>query len=283
MKIKQAMGLFIPPIVLHAYKALRRNRLENNGYESQSNYLHGNYASWSEALSESSGYDNEIILAKTREALLKVKNGEAGYERDSVLFDEIHYSWPLLAGLMWVAAQYRGSLNVLDFGGSFGSTYFQNRSFLQQLPYVRWNIIEQPRHVKIGRALFEDDFLRFYTDITECLADTQPIVVVLSSVLQYLERPYTILDQILQISCDYLIVDRTPFWAGSTDHLCVQTIPPNIYPASYPSWIFSRPRFFSHIHEDWKIMVTFDCPDKLTGPIDFSYQGMIIARSKQIS
>jgi putative methyltransferase (TIGR04325 family) len=71
----------------------------------------------------STGYDSEIILEKTRDALLKVKNGEAAYERDSVLFDEIQYAWPLLTSLMWVAAQAKGILNVLDFGGSLGTTY----------------------------------------------------------------------------------------------------------------------------------------------------------------
>ena len=121
---------------------------------------------------------------------MKVKNGEAVYERDSVLFDEIEYAWPGLAGLMWSRLRCGGTLNVLDFGGSLGSTYFQNRAFLSVLPGVRWNIVEQSRHVETGKAWFEDDRLRFYPDIADCLADTQPNVVLLSNVLQYLEHPY---------------------------------------------------------------------------------------------
>ena len=269
--------LVTPPVFIHLAKRLRGN--EPTGFYG----LTGDYRGWNEAKAASTGYDSEIILENTRAALLKVKNGEAAYERDSVLFDEIQYSWPFLAGLMWVAARCGGTLNVLDFGGSLGSTYFQNRVFLSVLPGVRWNVIEQPRHVETGKALFEDDRLRFYADIADCLADTQPNVVLLSSVLQYLERPYTVLDQILQLPCDHVIVDRTPFWAGPTDHLCVQTVPPSIYPASYPSWIFSRQRFHSHLHEDWEIMVTFDNPDRLAGPVDFAYQGVIIARSNQVS
>lgn len=34
------------------------------------------------------------------EATLKVKRGEAVFERDSVLFDEIQYSWPVTAALI---------------------------------------------------------------------------------------------------------------------------------------------------------------------------------------
>jgi putative methyltransferase (TIGR04325 family) len=215
--------------------------------------------------------------------LLKVKSGEAVYERDSVLFDEIQYAWPVLAGLMWVAARCGGTLNVLDFGGALGSTYFQNRAFLAAVPQVRWNIVEQPRHVETGKTWFEDDRLRFYAHIADCLADTQPNVVLLSSVLQYLERPYAVLDEILELPCDHIIVDRTPFWDGPTDRLCVQTVPPSIYPASYPAWILSRPLFRSHMREDWQIMVIFDNLDKLGGPIDFVYQGAIIVRRNHLS
>lgn len=277
MTLKDVIGLATPPVFIHLAKRLY-------GLWSTDAYgLSGDYHSWDEAMAASTGYDDENILEKTRAALLKVKNGAAVYERDSVLFDEIQYAWPLLAGLMWGAARCRGKLNVLDFGGSLGSTYFQNRAFLSALPQVRWNIVEQSRHVEIGKTWFENDHLRFYADIAGCLADTQPDVVLLSGVLQYLERPYTILNQILEIPCDHIIIDRTPFWTGPADRLCVQTVPPSIYPASYPSWIFSRPQFHSNIHQDWKIMVTFDNPDRLAGPVDFVYQGVIIVRHNHLS
>jgi len=277
VRLKDMIRLVTPPVLVHLAKRLLGNR-QTDIYG-----LSGDYRSWNEAMAASTGYDSGIILGKTKEALLKVKSGEAAYERDSVLFDEIQYAWPLLAGLMWVAARNGGRLNVLDFGGSLGSTYFQNRVFLSALPGVRWNIVEQSSHVGIGKAYFEEDNLRFYAGMAECIADTQPNVVLLSSVLQYLERPYTIFHQILELSCDHIIIDRTPFWAGPTDQLCVQTVSPSIYPASYPSWIFSRPQFHSHIHEDWEIMVTFDNPDRLAGPVEFAYQGMIIARSNHLS
>jgi len=262
----------IPPVFIHLAKRLR-GKAPTAAYG-----LSGDYRSWGEAMAASTGYDGEVILEKTRLALLAVKNGGAAFERDSVLFDEIEYAWPLLAGLMWVAARCGGTLNVLDFGGSLGSTYFQNLAFLSALPGVRWNIVEQPQHVKTGEEWFEDDHLRFYADIADCLAETQPNVVLLSGILQYLERPYAILDQVLALPCEYVIIDRTPFWSGSADRLCVQAVPPSIYPASYPSWIFSGQRFRSRLHDDWRLIVTFDALDRLVGPVDVAYAGVIIAR-----
>ncbi len=89
----------------------------------------GDFATWEEASAQCAGYDAEDILAKVLAATLKVKSGEAACERDSVLFDDIEYAWPVLAGLMWAAARNGGKLNVLDFGGALGSSYFQNRKF----------------------------------------------------------------------------------------------------------------------------------------------------------
>ena len=68
----------------------------------------GNYASWEDATAKCDGYDAEHILTRVLESTLKVKSGDAIFERDSVLFDEIEYSWPLLAGLMWAAARNGG-------------------------------------------------------------------------------------------------------------------------------------------------------------------------------
>ena len=116
----------------------------------------GNYSCWYKACQDSTGYDSNVILNKVRDALLKVKNGDAVYERDSVLFDEVQYSWPLMAGLLWIASCGNNCLNLIDFGGSLGSSYFQNRKFLGHLCEFYWNVVEQEKFVKCGRELFED-------------------------------------------------------------------------------------------------------------------------------
>ena len=275
MRIREAIKLVTPPGLIYLARKLRGN-LAADSYG-----LSGDYHSWSAAMAASTGYDSGIILEKTRAALMKVKNGDAVYERDSVLFDEIQYTWPLLAGLMWVAARCGGTLNVLDFGGSLGSTYFQNRAFLSALPQVRWNIVEQFRHVETGKACFEDDHLRFYANIAECLAENHPNVVLFSSVLQYLENPYAVFEQVLGLPCDWIMIDRTPFWTGSTDRLCVQRVPPHIYPATYPCYILSMPRFHAYLEEkSMQIRAEFDSLDSLSAPVRTVWKGLILERRK---
>lgn len=272
LQLKQSIKLLAPPLLVRGYRVLR-GRSENNSYG-----LFGNYHTWDEAVRNSNGYSSEIILEKTKTAMLKVKKGEAAYERDSVLFDEVQYAWPLLAGLMWVAAQAKGNLNVLDFGGALGSTYFQNRAFLRHLSDVRWNIVEQPQYVETGKKWFEDEHLKFYLSVKDCLSETQPNVVILSSVLQYFERPYDTLHEILELGCDHIIIDRTSFWDGPADRLCVQTVPPSIYQASYPIWVFSMQWFRSQLSDKWKVLLEFDSLDRLASPIQAYWKGMIIVR-----
>jgi putative methyltransferase (TIGR04325 family) len=71
-----------------------------------------------------------------------------------------------------------------------------------------------------------------------------PNVVLLSGVLQVLESPLAFLRSLLQRGVPFVIIDRAPFFvADLPDRLTVETVPPEIYDASYPSWFFNLPEF----------------------------------------
>jgi len=280
LTFREATRQLLPPAAFHLAKRLRARWRSGQGgasgrTEPSSLGLDGDYATWAEAKAASGGYDSEHILQKTLHALRKVKSGSAVYERDSVLFDKIEYSWPVLSALMWIAAQRGGHLNVLDVGGSLGSTYFQNRFFLETLHSVRWNIVEQKRHVDVGRSEFQDERLRFYETLEACLVETKPDLILLSSVLQYVEDPYELLDKLHLTSCQFLIIDRTPFSASTFDRLCVQRVPESIYEATYPCWIFSKPRFRAILSLHWAVMAEFDSLDRLSAPVPLEFKGLL--------
>lgn len=236
-----------------------------SGRAARQNDFIGDYASWEEARQASGGYDSDVILAKVRDALLKVRDGEAIYERDSVLFDSVQYSWPLLAALLWVASNNGNCLNLIDFGGSLGSTYYQNITFLRHLDVLRWSIVDQEQFVECGRRYFENDHLKFYCSIDECRADRNPPAILFSSVIQYLEKPYDLLADVVSKGFPYIIFDRTTLLAHGADRLTVQTVPPYIYPASYPAWFFNREKFLSVFADTYELMAGFNA---LGGSID---------------
>jgi len=239
----------------------------------------GNYEYWDQAASLCSGYDSESILEKVLQATLKVKSGEAIFERDSVLFDEIQYSWPVTATLMWAAARNKGSLHVLDFGGSLGSSYFQNRKFLSELNELSWSIVEQRKIVSIGRDKIADGVINFFLDIDEYRSCCTPNFVLLSSVLQYLSEPFNLLVDIAKLDSKIIVVDRTPFAVDEKERIKIQHVPSNIYSASYPCWFFSRTDFVEKMKAlDYQVVESFDALDKLTS--EAKWLGMIFEKAE---
>jgi putative methyltransferase (TIGR04325 family) len=258
MKFKKAIKRFVPPIMAD----MLSSALTRGVYS-------GNYRTWEEALHASTGYDSDLILNKVMAALLKVKNGVAAYERDSVLFDSVQYSWPLLAGLLWVASRNNNRLNLIDFGGSLGSSYFQNKKFLTHLHELKWNIIEQNKFVECGKRYFEDEHLKFYYKLDDCFKEQPADAILLSSVIQYLEKPYDLLKDIIRKRFKYLLFDRTPFLRKGEDRITVQKVPAEIYPASYPSWFFDPNKFLEFFSASHELIADFESDDRADIPSVF--------------
>jgi putative methyltransferase (TIGR04325 family) len=236
---------------------------------------HGNYSSWNEAVKMSSGYSSETIVKTVSDSSAKVRDGLAAYERDSVVFEQAEYSFPVLSGLLWIAAQNKGLLRVLDFGGSLGSSYFQNKKFLDKIPEVHWCIIEQPQFVKEGLSKFSTDRLQFFNSAEDCLTSKEIDVILLSSVLQYIEEPFRLLENLTSKGIKYLIIDRTPFVKGK-DRITIQKVHPLIYKATYPCWFFNKGKFINFLGKDYELIADFDAIDKANLPSEF--KGFIFSR-----
>jgi len=268
LTVKSVFKSFVPPALVSLVRKIRKNE----GIQ-----FSGNYPTWQAALDAAGGYDTPAILARVREAALKVKHGEAVFERDSVCFYHEEYRWPTLACLLRVAAENDGKLRVLDFGGSLGSFYFQHRKHFRDLKEVRWSVVEQPHFVACGREEFQDDVLKFYESIDDCMAAGTVDVVFCSSVLEYLEKPYEILGSMARSGVPYILFDRTPFIEGDCDRLTVQHVPVTIYPASYPAWFFSSVRFEQELSKmGLKKVVEFDGEDDVGIG---AFRGILLARS----
>ena len=267
LKLKQLVKDWLPPAILSLCCRWRKGGAS----------YRGDYATWQEALANSTGYDSNIILEKVSSALMKVKSGEAVYERDSVLFDKVEHSFPLLAGLLRVASENEGKLSVLDFGGSLGSTYFQCRDFLSVLPQLNWCIVEQEKFVGRGRDSFESDQLRFFYTMQESVDYIQPNVALLSSVLQYIQSPYALLKEAANTEIEYIIIDRTPFSRADKDRISIQYVPSEIYASKLSCWIFSLELFKETLSGSFNLIADFESKDQIDG-VDFKFMGSIWRR-----
>ena len=208
---------------------------------------------WLTVKKSCSGYDAEAILKKVHQAILRVKNGTAVYERDSFLFDKIQYAWPLLGCLMFVAHK-TGRIRVIDFGGSLGSTYFQNKKFLDEIHDVSWNVIEQKNFVRLGQQDVAGIHLRFFENIEASLIEKVSDVLVVSGSLQYLPDPWSMLDKFLSHDFEFIIFDRTTFNSEPKDLISKQVVPPVIYDASYPVWFLNKECFLKKMGQKYRLL-----------------------------
>lgn len=222
-------------------------------------WFRGDYRDWAEARAASGGYDDQAILRKVLAATLEVKAGRAAFERDGVLFHAPEPDGPFLGVLQEIARTQGGRLRVLDFGGSLGSNYWRHRAALPAGDALRWDVVEQPAFVEVGRQHLGDTPLRFYHDTDAARTATGGHDVWLCScVLQYLEEPFRRLEEWSRSGVPFVLLNNLPLHERGPDRLRVQHVPPSIYPATYPVWFFNRVEFRRRVEEHYMIVKEFD-------------------------
>lgn len=261
---------WVPPVITAALKGHLPGRIR----------FEGGFTDWATACARAGGYSDSAILDRVLRAALLVKAGQAAYERDSVCFQIPRMNAPVLAALMWAAARCNGSLHVMDFGGSLGSTYFQHRMWLQALRGLRWTVVEQPQFVAAGQAHLQDDALTFVSSPQNVPKESPPNALLFSSVLQYLESPQQTWEQLISLAPEVVVVDRTPFSAASQDRVFVQHVPPSIYKASYPMWVLSEERWQRLWTDGYQLVASFSCDEGVftVGSLRFEFKGFVLSK-----
>lgn len=271
MKVAALLRDWLPPVL---YRALGRA-------SGRSLRFVGGWSGWDAAAAASRGYDDVAILERVAHATRQVESGRAAFERDSVLFDSWQPPFQILAPLLRHALRHSGRLDVVDFGGSLGSTYRQCQPFLPQLSALRWHIVEQPLFVETGRTEFSKPPLTFHAEMSELPAPIAPRLLLASSVLQYLPHPMQALQSWEANGIETLVLDRTPVWEGPNHLACVQHVPKHIYDASYPCWVLSRPELLLRMSRNWRLVSEFDSPEgrhvARRGPT-FEFKGFVWER-----
>lgn len=204
-------------------------------------YYFGKYAAWEAAEKESekygAAYSSDNILERVAEATQKVRSGEGVYEQDGIVFYEENNNYELIAALLLVYSNQK-SLKVLDFGGALGSTYFRYRKLLEPCA-CEWSIIEQKHYVEYGKHHIPE--INFLYDISEC--DKGADVILLSSVLGYLDDTYAQFKRLLEQKVEYVIIDELAFSPDDAETVMLQHVPARIYSAVYPVRLLSLTGF----------------------------------------
>jgi len=268
------------------------NKTPNNTCVGGGNVIEyvGPFATWQEARQNAIGYDAPNIIEKVLKATQAVIDGKAVFERDSVLFSHEDYNYQFLSSLFMVAAQTGGKLRVVDFGGSLGSSYWQNRKLLRKIcKDISWRVVEQSTYLEAAQKLLYLEPLTFYPSIAEACQNGKPDVIVFSSVLQYIENFQDILTQAVGAKPEFVFIDRTPTLLQSVGGqnsgvLMVQNVSPAIYNASYPCRIFNPEVLPAALLTDYELLYyykdtidgTFSCAFADGQSITFDHRGLLL-------
>lgn len=214
----------------------------------------GNYKTYEQAKSKCKGYDESHILQRIIETTGKVKNGAAVYERDGIIYDKVNINFHLLNVLLLIASRNGNKLTLIDFGGSLGTSYYQNIQYLSHLTSLNWCIIEQPKFVDAGKKSFQNEHVKFYYSLEECFSEhPAPDLLLISSALQYMPEPYELLKQVQSFKIPYLLLDLVGYNDKNEDRITIQHVPPVFYgiEASYPCTFFDRSKLEAQLKTDY--------------------------------
>jgi len=141
-----------------------------------------------------------------------------------------------------------GQFHLLDFGGSLGSTYFQHRRELSEIPGLQWSIVEQPHFVDCGRREFQDGVLHFFDTIGGAAQRAPVDLVMFSGSLQCVPDPYRTLENAADTGAPYLLLDRLPIIDSDRDLITILHVEdPALFSARFPHRSFSKRRLFGRI------------------------------------
>jgi putative methyltransferase (TIGR04325 family) len=242
---------------MHQLKYLKIKLMSIIGYSIK--YQIG-YKDWEEIVKNSDGYDSDQIINR-------IKNYSSSsdrfnnFERDGVLIDKDELDYKLLAQLMYVRVMVGHPLNVIDYGGSIGSTFIQYENYLMDKNIIEsWNIIELDNFVNVGNQIFKNsEFVNFYNN-TQFLVDKAIDIVIFSGVLQYIKYYDNTLLQVFEIKPQFILIDRTPIIEGGYSVIAKQILPKSTGGYSYPSWIFEKADFLKNFSK-YNLIASFKSID----------------------
>lgn len=271
--LKRCMKAWAPPALTDAYRKWRGLGI----------HFSGDFPDWPSAAAHAEGYDAAQILERVSWATQQVVDGKAAGERDSVLFDETPYPFPLIALLLRSAMENDGRLSVLDFGGALGSSYFQCRGFLGSLSVLRWSVVEQGHYVEAGRRQFENENLLFYETVSAAAKAAPPNVVLASGVLQYVPDPEKVLRSFVATGADYIVIDRTPIALDGRQVISTQSVPRSINPSSYPLRLFNEDHLKAPLLACYGELASFQAVDGILGygPLKAVFKGFIFKKKNE--
>ena len=213
--------------------------------------------SWNTALAKSIGYESTSVVEPVVQAARQLRNN-----CEDTAFVTSRYQ-QVASGLLYCIAQSAlepsQPIRVLDFGGGGADYFYQFQKFA---PYFNfdWTVLETPALAEaMQRDLGHDHANLRWVDSFEKTSESYDVVLC-SSVLQYVEKPFEVLDQLVKKS-QFLILNRLPLVDTAEHFVAVQRIVTKRKRGSYPAHFFSESKFMQDLSQYGLIPMRWMVPE----------------------
>ena len=214
--------------------------------------------SWNEALELAAGYENQKLIQYYVENMrasepwnkwkLSEKTETQLSEREIVF---LTFLMTALADLK------KDKVFILDIGG--GNGYFAHVA-RKMLPHIQldWLILESEGCANAYKQFESVSNIRWTHELGN---ETTPDITIFSCSLQYLEKPFEVLDHAIAIS-RWLLLMRLPLTDEQINQVTVQKVHYEPHHFSWPCWFFSKEQFLSRINMSATRRINYKCLDE---------------------
>jgi putative methyltransferase (TIGR04325 family) len=213
--------------------------------------------SWNTAVAKSVGYESTSVVGPVVEATRQLRDEW----QDAVLATSRYQQ--VATGMLYCIAQSAlkpsQTIRVLDFGGGGADYFYQFQKFAPHFNFD-WTVLETPALAKaMQRELGQDHANVRWVDSFEKTIETYDVILC-SSVLQYLEKPFEVLAELVKKS-QFLILNRIPLVDTAEHFVAVQRIVTKRKRGSYPAHFFSESKFVQDLSQYGSIPMRWMVPE----------------------
>ena len=208
---------------------------------------------WADAVRTAYGYQDPGVITSALSAHGEVHDHKLATHVDARTLQ-------IAAALSKLCTNWSSDLTVriLDIGGADGRHERLIRPLLHGLNF-EWTVLETAGMVEnLGRLPADTNRLTWITDISQYVGSAD--VVLMSSVLQYVEKPYELLEEASKRG-RFLLINRLPLIDSDDDVPTVQHLRMYGHRGSYPAWFLSRRRLLGCVEELGEVLMTWDVPE----------------------
>jgi putative methyltransferase (TIGR04325 family) len=208
--------------------------------------------SWSDAVARSSGYQS----SKTIQSLI-ISDPIAFANTSNPSFIENRLQQIASAFLEGVASGNKNTIRVLDVGGGLGQYFYLLEKLAPSIQF-EWVILETTALCELAKSVAPP---KKNIKWISSLDDAQEIfdIALLSSVIQYVESPFKLLDDLIQVA-KFLIVNRLPLTSSRNEKICIQRPGFRESKGSYPVHILNEEKVIAYFGARGKILCRWFVP-----------------------